>query len=84
MWKLPPDAPLPVFVDESFVSITRTRAELSVVGPAHLAPEGAPVESGWSGLEVRGPLDFDETGILAALSAPLATAADPDLRCFHL
>ena len=59
MWKLPPDAPLPVFVDEAFVSMTRTPAELSVVGPAHLAPEGAPVESGWSGLEVRGPLDFD-------------------------
>ncbi|MDX2437049.1 MAG: ACT domain-containing protein [Acidobacteriota bacterium] len=74
VWKLPPDAPLPEFVDAPFSSMTRTHAELSVVAPAHQAPTGVPVEDGWSCLEVQGPLAFELTGVLAAVSEPLATA----------
>ena len=77
VWKLPPDAPLPEFVDAPFSSMTRTHAELSVVAPAHQAPTGVPVEDGWSCLEVQGPLAFELTGVLAELSAPLATAEIP-------
>ncbi len=77
VWKLPPDAPLPEFVDAPFSSMTRTHAELSVVAPAHQAPTGVPVEDGWSCLEVQGPLAFELTGVLAELSASLATAEIP-------
>ncbi len=34
-------------------------------------------QGGWRCLAVRGPLAFDETGVLAALAAPLARAAVP-------
>ncbi len=77
VWKLPPDAPLPEFVDAPFFSVTSTPAELSVVAPAHRAPAGVPVEGGWSCLEVQGPLAFELTGVLAELSAPLAAAEIP-------
>lgn len=77
VWKLPPAAAPPELEGGPFFSITRTAAELSVVGPAGQAPEGVPVETGWSCLEVQGPLGFDLTGILAGISAPLAAAALP-------
>ena len=77
VWKLPPNAEPPEIDGAPLLSITRTGAELSVVGPADQAPEGVPVETGWSCLEVQGPLAFDLTGILAGVSAPLAAAAVP-------
>lgn len=77
MWKLPPDAPLPDLEGAGLRSVTRTAAELSVVAGADLAPEGVPVEAGWKCLEVAGPLAFEITGVLAAISAPLADAGVP-------
>jgi uncharacterized protein len=40
-------------------------------------PGGVPCEAGWRCLRVQGPLDFGLTGILAALTAPLAAAGIP-------
>jgi hypothetical protein len=77
VWKLPLNSVLPPFGDALLLSITRTTAELSVVGPADLVPDGVPVEGGWACLEVQGPLAFELTGVLAAISAPLAAAAVP-------
>jgi hypothetical protein len=57
-----------------FVSVTRTRDEVSVVCLEGQAPEGAKVEAGWRCLQVQGPLDFALTGVLASLAAPLARA----------
>ena len=57
-----------------FVSVTRTRDELSVVCAEGLAPEGTKCESGWRIFQVAGPLEFSLTGILAAIAAPLANA----------
>jgi uncharacterized protein len=57
-----------------FFSVTRTPEELSVVCIEELAPDGATVEAGWSGLAVAGPLDFSLTGILSAIAGPLAAA----------
>ena len=55
-------------------SVTRTAEELSVVcGDAAVAPD-ATAERGWRALKVHGPLDFSLTGVLAALSVPLAHA----------
>jgi len=42
-----------------------------------LAPSEATVERGWSGLVVEGQLDFSLTGILSAISEPLARAGIP-------
>jgi len=57
-----------------FFSITRTPAELSVVCDVAVVPSGVTAEGPWQVLAVRGPLDFNITGVLASLAAPLATA----------
>ena len=58
-------------------SVTRTIDELSVVCSEASVPADAPAERGWRALKVQGPLDFSLTGVLAALTAPLAAAAIP-------
>ena len=73
--RLAPDAPLPEWaVEDDFVSITRTRDELSVVVPQERVPEGVQAQRDFRALKVAGPLAFDEIGILAALAGPLAAA----------
>ena len=73
--RLPADRPLPAKVSElSWVSISRTPDELSIVAPADFDLPSERRETGWRRLTVRGPLDFDDTGILAGLSGPLAAA----------
>lgn len=60
-----------------FVSITRARGELSVVCAAGAVPSddgGVRVERGWRALVVTTPMDFDATGVAAALTRPLADA----------
>ncbi len=58
-------------------SVTRTIDELSVVCTETSVPPDVPSERGWRALKVQGPLDFSLTGVLAALTAPLAAAAIP-------
>ena len=58
----------------AFFSVTRTPAELSAVCDVAAVPPGVKSEGPWSVLAVRGPLDLNMTGVLAALAAPLATA----------
>ena len=77
VWKIPPEETPPVLDPAEFLSITRTATELSVVARAYQVPPGFPAEVGWRCLEVEGPLAFDLTGILAAISAPLAVAGIP-------
>jgi len=75
--RLPAGAALPGWIDWSdpFVTVSRTRDELSVVCPeARLPPGFEEAERGWRGFKVEGPLDFALTGILARLAAPLAEA----------
>jgi hypothetical protein len=76
--RLPADAPSPpVPVCAALYSITRTADELSIVCPVADAPPDATVEAGWRALRVQGPLDFALTGIMAALTQPLAVAGVP-------
>lgn len=55
-------------------AIVRRGAELTVVRAEQGVPAGVRAELGWRALEVRGPLDFASTGILASLAALLAEA----------
>jgi hypothetical protein len=73
--RLDPASPLPAWADGGeFVSVTRTAAELSVVCPQRLVPDGVRHEPGWRCLRLAGPIDFALTGVLAALLVPLAEA----------
>ncbi len=73
--RLVPDAPLPAWAaGPGFVSITRTDEELSIVVRQDRVPANVAAVVPWRALKVQGPLDFALTGILAALTAPLAQA----------
>ncbi|MBP7334595.1 ACT domain-containing protein [Niveispirillum sp.] len=73
--RLVPDAPLPAWAaGPGFVSITRTDEELSIVVRQDRVPANVAAVGPWRALKVQGPLDFALTGILAALTAPLAQA----------
>jgi uncharacterized protein len=78
--RLAPDAPLPAWaqLDAPFASVTRTPDELSIVVPAARVPAGeARVEGPFVSFRVRGLLDFEQVGVLAALAGPLAAAGIP-------
>jgi hypothetical protein len=61
----------------SFVSITRTPDELSIVCRREDVPDDVRCEPGWRCLRVVGMLDFALVGVLASLLAPLADAGIP-------
>ena len=77
VWRLAADAPLPAVETGTFLSMTRSEDELSIVSPSSEVPADATAEPGWRCLKVKGPLAFEMTGVLAALSAPLADAGIP-------
>lgn len=74
--RLSADAPLPGWVDWSdpFVTVSRTRDEVSVACLEARVPAEQQAERGWRAFKVEGPLDFALTGILARLATPLAEA----------
>lgn len=73
--RLDPKASLPDWASTgSFISITRTSDELSIVCPDMNVPESMKSDRGWRCLKVEGPLDLSLTGVLASLTGPLAEA----------
>jgi hypothetical protein len=72
--RLAPKEPIPgwALATGPFCSVTRTAEELSVVCAEVCVPIGIRCERGWRALKVQGPLDFGLTGILDALTDPLA------------
>ena len=73
--RLPPEEALPERPPHArFWSVTHTEEELSIILPEENIPAGCQAETGWRGLKVEGPLDFDTPGILASLALPLAKA----------
>jgi hypothetical protein len=73
--RLPANAAIPAWAEAGgFCSITRTADELSITCPQRNVPDDILVERDWRCLKVIGPLDFALTGIVAALTAPLAAA----------
>jgi hypothetical protein len=73
--QLDPDARIPEpDTASSFVSITRTTGELSIVCEASAAPPDAKVEDGFRLLGVEGSLSFEEVGVLRDITHLLAEA----------
>ncbi len=73
--RLPATEPVPAWAGSAvFSSVTRTADELSILCPAAQVPAGVKHEAGWRLLKLQGPFAFTETGILAAVLAPLAAA----------
>lgn len=71
--RLDAKAPIPEWATgESFLSISRTRDELSVICEDHFVPAGAKASRGWRGFKIVGPLDLDLVGILVSVAVPLA------------
>ncbi len=71
--RLDQDAPIPEWAQgEHFLSIVRTADELSIVCPQGQVPEEIKREEGWRCFKVEGTLDVSVTGVLAALTTPLA------------
>jgi len=73
--RLPADAAVPAdILSASFVSITRTEDELSIVCPADMATGRVVAGEGWIALRLDGVFDFSEVGIMAAIATTLAEA----------
>ena len=61
----------------SFLSITRTSQELSIVADAVSVPVDVQAARGYRALRIEGPLPLDLVGVLAAVAGPLAAAGIP-------
>lgn len=64
-WATPPD---------EFWSVTRGDGELSVVCTESRVPADVRAERGFRLVKVVGPIEFETTGVLAAIARPLAAA----------
>ena len=73
--RLERDSETPAWVQGGpLVSVTRTRAELSIVCAEASVPSDVKVQRGFRCLRVLGPLNFAEIGVLESLANPLASA----------
>ncbi|HJZ63659.1 MAG TPA: ACT domain-containing protein [Candidatus Acidoferrum sp.] len=74
--RLEPEAVVPAWaMGESFFTLSRTRTELSLVCEEKAVPAETHAERKRRLLQVEGTLAFSLTGILAAITVPLAEAA---------
>ena len=79
VFRLQADALLPDWFAFSgeLTAVCRTADELSLLVLEELVPDEVPGKRGLCAFKVVGPLDFAETGILAAIARPLAEADIP-------
>ena len=76
--QLAPDAPVPDWATEGeFTSITRTRAELSIVCAADNLPSDVHSPHRWACLKLKGPFPFSLTGVLLSFIEPLSANGIP-------
>ena len=61
----------------TFLTISRTPTELSIVADESAVPADVDAQRGFRALRVEGPLPLDLIGIFAAIAAPLAEASVP-------
>ena len=73
--RLAPDADIPAQAWQApFVSVSRSRDELSIVTGNGVDIASESKVGPWLAYRVPGAIDFSATGIMAALTAPLAEA----------
>jgi len=71
--RLDKNHPLPDWaVGGEFWSVSRTPDELSVVCPQESVPPGVDQNAGWKCLKVDSPFEFDLSGMISDMAAPLA------------
>ena len=71
--RLDATAPIPAWADgDGFVSISRSRQELSIVCAAARVPPGTVSEKEWSCWRFVGPFAFGATGIVLSVVRPLS------------
>ena len=75
--RLPPEAEVPAWTQGHLVSVTRTPDELSILCDEASVPTEVRCVRGRRALRVAGTLDMSITGVLAALTGPLAKASVP-------
>lgn len=80
MCRLSADAAIPEWANgASFVSITRTGDELSIVCEEDRVPAGIQCERGFAAIRVVGTIAPELVGVMVSLAAPLADAGIPIL-----
>ena len=73
--RLAPGAAVPESVWASpFVSVSRSADELSIITDAGIHLEAQSTVGPWLAYRVAGTIDFSVTGVMSALTAPLAEA----------
>lgn len=72
--RLAPEAAVPDWVDGEITCVARTPNELSILCAEIHVPDSVQCNRPWRCLEVSGPLDFSEIGILSSLTATLRDA----------
>jgi hypothetical protein len=70
--RLAADAIVPAWPRGTFVSITRTPQELSIVCDEEVVPADVQAERGWRALQLEGPIPFETTGVAAGLANALS------------
>ena len=71
--KLSPDASIPEEILKSnYYSVSKTENELSLLCSELIEVQSLQNSKGWKCIKVKGPLDFNLTGILAGISDILA------------
>jgi hypothetical protein len=77
--RLSADAEVPSWTAaaRTFLTISRTPTELSIVADEAAVPAGVHAERGYRVLRVEGPLPLGLVGVIAALATPLAAAGVP-------
>jgi hypothetical protein len=75
--RLEPNGHIPhwALLGDDFISLTRTRDELSIVCLQENVPEETRAERGWRCVKVAGPFDFSLAGVHVSLAIPLAEAS---------
>lgn len=71
--RLAPDSPIPPWADgPGFVTLSRTRDELSITCLDARVPVGVQADRGWQALRFVGPFAFGATGIILSVIQPLS------------
>lgn len=72
-------APVPTWTERgtSFLSVSRTPTELSIVADEAAVPPLEAAVRGYRALRVEGPLSLDLVGVIASIAVPLAAAGVP-------